>query len=134
MRKSILLLVIASLFVSKSSAQKSPIFKFGLKAGINYANLNGSDINTSALTSFHAGIVTEIKVFKYFAIQPELLYSTQGAELKDLGTQFKNELGYIAIPILAKFSLNDQLSLELGPQASFLLNEKNDFNVSKGLQ
>lgn len=55
------------------------------------------------------------------------MYSTQGATLNGLGTQIKNELGYISIPLLAKFYLNDDFSLEVGPQVSFLLNEKNNF-------
>lgn len=47
-------------------------------------------------------------------LQPELLYSTQGSELDGLGDQIKNELGYISLPVLAKFYLTkDKLSLEL---------------------
>jgi hypothetical protein len=42
----------------------------------------------------------------------------------------KNELGYIAIPVLAKIYLSKSFSLELGPQASFLLSEKNNFDVN----
>jgi hypothetical protein len=42
----------------------------------------------------------------------------------------KNELGYIAIPVLAKIYLSKSFSLELGPQASFLLSEKNEFDVN----
>ena len=41
---------------------------------------------------------------------------------------FKNELGYLAIPVLAKIYLSKSFSLELGPQASFLLSEKNQFD------
>ena len=36
----------------------------------------------------------------------------------------KNELGYLSIPVLAKFKLSNALSLDLGPQASFLLSER----------
>jgi hypothetical protein len=117
--------------------------KIGFKAGMNYSNFTNSEIDTDAITSFHAGLVTEIQLFKYMSLQPELLYSTQGAELDNFGNQIKNELGYISIPVLAKFYLNDKLSLELGPQASFLLNERNevaagdsntfDFAVAGGL-
>ena len=102
--------------------------KAGLKAGINYSNYTGSDVNAEAITSFHAGLVLEAKIFKNFSLQPELLYSTQGAKIVNFGEEFKNELGYISIPVLAKFYLNDELSLELGPQFSFLVSERN--NVS----
>ncbi len=64
-----------------------------------------------------------------FSIQPELLYSTQGATYKNAAEEFKNELGYLSIPVLAKINLNKIVSLELGPQASFLLSERNNFDV-----
>ena len=130
MKKLIYLVIITLLSVNQNYAQKSELMKLGLKAGINYANYTGSDVNTDAITNFHAGLILEIKVLKNFAFQPELLYSTQGAEINDLGTQFKNELGYISIPVLAKFYLNDNLSMELGPQASFLLSERNEVTAS----
>lgn len=113
--------------------------KFGIKGGINFANQNGSDITinstnykTSAITNYHAGLVAEIKLVESFAIQPELLYTTQGANYKSALTEFQNKLGYISIPVLAKIKLNRSLSLELGPQASFLLSEKNNFDVKDG--
>lgn len=104
--------------------------KMGLKAGVNFSNYSNASIQTESITSFHAGLVTEIKILKNFAFQPELLYSTQGATVNNLGQELKNQLGYISIPILAKFYLNDHLSFELGPQASFLLNERNNFSPS----
>jgi hypothetical protein len=104
--------------------------KMGLKAGVNFSNYSNSNIQTDAITSFHGGLVSEIKILKNFAFQPELLYSTQGATVNNLGQELKNELGYISIPVLAKFYLNDHLSFELGPQASFLLNERNNFSPS----
>ncbi len=138
--KKIILLITILCSISTMHAQ---MLKFGLKAGINYANYTGSDANTDAITNFHAGLVSEIKIFKNFSLQPELYYSTQGAEIENLGQQIKNELGYISIPVLAKFYLTDNLSLELGPQASFLLSERNevdsnnsntfDFAVAGGL-
>jgi hypothetical protein len=42
----------------------------------------GSDLQFDALTSLHAGLVAEIKLVDSFSIQPELLYSTQGATYK----------------------------------------------------
>lgn len=107
--------------------------RFGIKGGINYANQTGSDItinstnySTDAITSYHVGLLAEIKLLERFAIQPELLYSTKGATYKYAVTEFKNELGYITIPLLLKLGLSKSLSLELGPQAGFLLSEKNN--------
>jgi hypothetical protein len=38
--------------------------------------------DSEAITSYHAGLVAEVKLLNGFAIQPELLYSTQGANYK----------------------------------------------------
>ncbi|WP_367757623.1 porin family protein [Flavobacterium sp. WC2421] len=127
MKKSIL---IGLFFFALSNNVEAQLVKFGIKAGVNYANFEGSDIQTDAITSYHAGLVAEIKLVDSFSIQPELLYSTQGATYKNAGTEFKNELGYLSIPVLAKIHLNKFVSLDLGPQASFLLSERNNFDVS----
>ena len=108
---------------------KAQLLQLGVKAGLNYANFTGTEIQTDAITSYHAGLLAEIKLMDKFAIQPELLYTTQGASYKEAGEEFKNELGYIAIPVLAKIYLGQSFSVELGPQASFLLSEKNDFDL-----
>ncbi|WP_281337190.1 porin family protein [Flavobacterium eburneipallidum] len=121
-------LLITTLLIAISFSTKAQTLQIGVKAGLNYANLNGTQIQTDAITSYHAGLVAEIKLLDKFAIQPELLYTTQGASYENVGEEFKNELGYIAIPVLAKIYLSDSFSLELGPQASFLLSEKDKFN------
>ncbi|MBX9808496.1 MAG: PorT family protein [Flavobacteriaceae bacterium] len=122
------ILITALLFIMSFSTQ-AQLLQIGAKVGLNYANFSGTDIQTDAITSYHAGLIAEIKLLDKFAIQPELLYTTQGASYKDGINEIKNELGYIAIPILAKIYLSKSFSLELGPQASFLLNEKNKFDA-----
>jgi opacity protein-like surface antigen len=133
MKKTILFTV---LLVAISMNMQAQLVKFGIKGGVNYANQNGSNITvngdnyqTDAITSYHAGLIAEIKLIDSFSIQPELLYSTQGASYKNATEEFRNELGYLSIPVLAKINLNKFVSLELGPQASFLLSERNNFDV-----
>ncbi|MFV8361634.1 porin family protein [Flavobacterium sp. LS1P3] len=137
MKKTIL---VTLLLLVLSSTMQAQLVKFGIKAGLNYANQTGSDITLTnenyekeAITSYHAGLVAEIKLTDGFSIQPELLYSTQGASYENAGEEFKNELGYLSIPVLAKFNFNKTVSLDLGPQASFLLSERNnvDFKESE---
>lgn len=131
MKKTIATLILLVLGTGISQAQ---LLEFGVKGGVNFANYTGGDVSGvdfKTITSYHAGMVMELKVFENFAIQPELLYSTQGAELEGLGDQFKNELGYLSIPVLAKFYLtSNELSLELGPQASFLVSERNEVDAN----
>ena len=140
--------LVAVLFLATSASIQAQLVKFGVKAGVNFANQTGDafdapEIDKEGITSFHAGVVAEIKLLDRFAIQPELLYSTQGATYKNAVSEFKNELGYLSIPVMAKFYLTDSFSLEVGPQASFLLSEKDnvdfedaetfEFGVNAGL-
>lgn len=131
MKKSIL---IPLLLIAISTNVQGQFMKFGLKAGLNYANQTGTDIivntvnyKTEAITSYHAGLIAEIGVFEGLSIQPELLYSTQGATYKNVAGDIKSEIGYLSIPVMAKINLNKTVSLELGPQASFLLSGKDQF-------
>jgi opacity protein-like surface antigen len=131
MKKTIATLILLVLGTGLSQAQ---LLQFGIKGGVNFANYTGGDVSGvdfKTITSYHAGIVMELKVLENLAIQPELLYSTQGSELEGLGDQVKNELGYLSIPVLAKFYLtSNKLSLELGPQASFLVSERNEVDAN----
>jgi hypothetical protein len=127
MKKTILFT--ALMFVLSFNLQ-AQLLQIGLKAGLNYANFTGTTVQTDAITSYHAGLVAEIKLLEKFAVQPELLYTTQGATYNTVLGDVKNELGYIAIPVLAKIYLSKSFSLELGPQASFLLSEKNNFDAN----
>ena len=70
----------------------------------------------------HEGFA-EIKISEKFSIQPELMYSSQGAS-SDLGGDLK--LDYINIPVMAKFYVAKSFSLEAGPQIGFLVSAKAD--------
>ncbi len=109
---------------------------FGIKGGANFSNFKGSsaNFNTNSITSYHAGAFIDLGVSERVSIQPEVLYSTIGAKVSFEGAldEFRNKLGYISIPVLAKFYLiPNRLSIDLGPQVSFLLNEKENVNVEK---
>ena len=130
------IILVAVVLLAGSVDMQAQLVRFGFKGGLNYANQTGTDITVNsgnydkeAITSYHAGLVAELKLTDGFSIQPELLYSTQGASYKYAATEFKKELGYLSIPVLAKFNLNKTVSLDLGPQASFLLSERREFDV-----
>lgn len=103
--------------------------KLGIKGGLNVSNLMGDVKDVGIRTSIHAGIVAEIIVSDKFSLQPELLYSGQGAsDTNEGGGRLK--LDYITLPILAKFPIAKSLSLETGPQVGFLISSKNKTNES----
>jgi hypothetical protein len=136
MKKSLIALLTLFLTISHSNAQ---IFKLGIKGGINYANQTGTDIivnstnyKTEAISNYHIGLLAEIKLGERFSLQPEVLYSTQGAKYDAIGVakDFTNDIGYISIPVMAKIYLNNTFNLEFGPQASFLMSNKNEISTN----
>lgn len=133
MKKLFFLTSLVLVLFSNTTIQ-AQLLKFGIKGGMNFANYTGGSvegIDFKSIASYHAGIVTELRIFDNLALQPELLYTTQGSELEGLGDQIKNELGYLSLPVLAKFYLTDNgLSLEVGPQFSVLVNERNEIDTN----
>ena len=58
------LLVMAILFLAGLANSNAQVLKFGLKAGVNFANLSGSDADGfDGLTSFHFGAIGETLPF-----------------------------------------------------------------------
>ncbi len=119
MRKQIF---IAMVFIASILNSNAQVLRFGIKAGPNFASFNGGvdGIDYKSRTSFHAGVVAEIPLGG-IAIQPELLYSSQGADVDGVGDF---NLDYVSVPVLAKvYILSDKLSIDVGPQFSFLIDE-----------
>lgn len=98
---------------------------FGAKAGLNIANISGEDVeNNDARTSFHIGAVAEIEISDKFSIQPELVYSAQGANTEESGVDVTMALDYLNVPVMAKYYVAEGFSLEAGPQIGFLMSAK----------
>ncbi len=117
MKKIFLAVAICFLGLTTTQAQS---LKYGAKVGSNFSKIDGEDFSGDNLTSFHAGVLVELNLFDNLSIQPELMYSSQGTKYQD--EKFK--LDYVSLPVLAKFYLvSEKLSLEAGPQFSFLLND-----------
>ena len=75
--KKIILSAVAVMAFGFANAQE---VKFGVKAALNVASLTGDVEDVSSLVGFQVGGFAEIKLSEKFAIQPEVLYSAQGAE------------------------------------------------------
>ena len=121
MKKLILIFAFMVIGLTQSNAQ---MLKFGVKAGANFASLEGDGLEgLETYTSFHFGALLELKVFENFSLQPELLYSSQGAKVNSEAVDDIN-FNYVTVPVLAKFYLiSDRLSVEAGPQFSFLIDD-----------
>lgn len=118
--KKIMLTALAVMSFVFANAQE---IKFGVKGGVNFANLE-QDANGSSLTGFNAGGFAEIKLSEKFTLQPEVLYSTQGSDFSEDGYSDKLKLSYLNVPVMAKFYVIQKLNVEVGPQIGFLLSAK----------
>lgn len=142
-KKILPLLVLVSGFAHAQVAENIPEAKtsktaqFGMKGGLNLANLK-SDSDTNIKAGVHAGFFVEIKLDDKFSIQPELLFSMQGAKSEypfELdGTVYDVEetvkLAYLNVPVMAKFYATREFSILAGPQAGFLVGAKDKVKVT----
>lgn len=130
--KKITLSAIALMAFAFTQAQD---LKFGAKAGLNLANISTDysgedsfDDDNKMKVGFHVGGFVEIKFSEKFALQPELLFSTQGTknEFKDEEGDYdvKTNLSYINVPVMVKFYPIEKLFIEAGPQIGFLMSAK----------
>jgi hypothetical protein len=124
-------------------AQISP----GIKAGVNISNFVGGDFNdveTNSLVGFHAGGLLHIR-FGNIILQPELLFSSQGAKLEDAGNEENFKISYINIPVMVQYETTGGFYVEAGPQVGFKVSEDipdqtledfakgTDFSIGAGL-
>lgn len=120
--KKIILSTVAILTFGFVNAQSNKDMYFGIKGGLNISSItNVNEVDASALVGFHIGLFGEFMISDKFALQPEILYSTQGAQLDDGVIKEDLKLDYINIPLMAKYYVTDSFSLELGPQIGFLV-------------
>jgi hypothetical protein len=125
MKNVLLLLIFALISLNNNQAQEVGI-RFGAKAGINLANLGFDDpdvTDNKVRTCFHAGVLAEIPLLPNLAIQPEVIYSEQGAKYEG---DALTKLHYLNVPILAKYYFFEGFNVEAGPQIGFNLTAKEE--------
>ncbi|KOP37384.1 PorT family protein [Flavobacterium sp. WLB] len=122
--KKVILTAIAILAFGFANAQQT---RFGVKGGLSLTNFSG-DVDTNTKVGFVVGGFAEIKVIERLSIQPELLFSAQGAKYDFIGSNDDGDLklNYINIPVLAKFYITKQFTVEGGPQIGFLVSAKDE--------
>ncbi|WP_026714989.1 porin family protein [Flavobacterium daejeonense] len=130
--KKVVLSAIAVFVFGITNAQDT---KFGIKGGVNFANqkfeASGSSMTANSIVGVQIGGLIEAKINDKFAIQPELLFSTEGSKLKADGEEFLFNLSYINVPVMAKFYASPKFSIQAGPQLGFLVSAKGKYNGVK---
>jgi hypothetical protein len=140
MKKTILSLALLAGAAGAANAQTG--IKVGLKGGFNGATFSGADSKGSEYKAgFAAGALINFGVSDNFSIQPELLYSQKGASVDNYqGTNnltLKSTLGYLDVPIMFRYNIGEDgkgFFVELGPQGSFVLHNRDFFQSSGNKQ
>lgn len=125
--------VIGCMFVN-ATAQT---VKYGVKGGVNFASISGdlaNDTDMGIKTSIHIGGVAEVTIFDRFMLQPEVLFSSQGARYSysELGipTDAIDRINYVNVPVMGKFYITDGFNVQAGPQVGFLLSGEEELEAA----
>lgn len=108
---------------------------FGLRAGVNFQNLNGKDdagdkLENKLKVGFNAGVTADIPVASpdYF-VQTGLLFSTKGAKLQGFTQDVKANISYLEVPITFLYKPllgTGHLLVGVGPYVGFAVGGKFD--------
>jgi len=125
---------LAAIAIGTFGIAQAQDLKFGVKAGANLATLTGDAVadDVKMQVGFNVGGLMEIKFTDMLALQPELLFSMQGAKTTDTEndgiTSYRDEskvnLSYINVPVMLKLYPVKGFFLEAGPQVGFLVSAK----------
>jgi hypothetical protein len=120
-----LILIMTLAFAVAANAEGSG---FGLKAGVNFANISGDDTDElNSLTGFVGGLFMDIPMSPTISIQPEIFYSQKGAKFTELNTDVSIKLDYVDIPVLFKYTMAGESARPyflFGPSIGFSINSE----------
>ena len=125
--------LVLTLGVSSAAAQTGA--SFGVKAGVNFANLDfsGDDVGISfdQRMGLVAGAFVLAPMTETFGFQVEGLYSQKGAKAEEGDFEQRIELDWFEIPVLARYTIPSSSStsfhLFAGPSFGFKVGAKSIF-------
>jgi len=96
----------ATALTAQAQAKKT----FGAVAGVDFANVTGTDVSdgTSTLTGFMGGLFFGIPAGTSLVIEPEVLYAMKGAKYDNIDYTGTYNLNYIEIPVLLKYNFKPE--------------------------
>jgi hypothetical protein len=118
--------------------------QYGLRAGLNYATFGGPDaktwgemdVNPTWKPGFHLGGIITYDEFLPVVLEAGLFFSMKGCKYDGEYADYESgtgatynlvrikDLKYIDIPLLARYYINENLSVFAGPELAFLLSAK----------
>lgn len=122
-KKIYLVLIAAVLTVNYAQAQ----FAFGVRAGLNLANMKMESGNYGAMSpdmriGVQLGVVGDATLSETFSLQPGVLFAQQGCKFDMSSTSMTMCVNYIQIPVNAQYNVdlgNMKLLLRAGPYLGY---------------
>ena len=115
-------LALCALFIVCASWGQSA--KFGVKGGLNVSTLSDENDELGSRLGYHAGLLAHIHLSPQLALQPEIVYSSQGAKYTVLDGEHTLALNYVNIPLQIQYMFNNGFRIQTGPQVGFLAGVK----------
>jgi hypothetical protein len=127
-----------TVFAINGIQAQDKVASYGFKGGLNFSNLYTKNVDdNNVLTGFNAGLYAKFPITNSVAIQPEISYTTKGAELVynnvfAQGTA-KFNINYIEVPILLVMNVTENFNIHVGPYAAYMVSGKtsNDSNFGE---
>ncbi len=130
----------SSSFFSTEKADEG--VRFGVRAGLNFANLSGDNLDLDSRTSFHVGVIADIPLMQSLYIQTGLYFQSKGAkneytmEYNGYDAKIEDTYSpmYLSIPVLASYRYNFsdalQLQVNFGPYFAYGIAGKHKIEAS----
>jgi hypothetical protein len=150
MKRIIIIMAAMTLVTTVSNAQKTSMHtartSFGLRAGVNFQNINGKDedgnkLDNNMVTRFNIGVNAEIPVGTDIYFQPGLLFTTKGAKnekvLLNQETTTTINLSYLELPLNFIYKPNlgtGHLIIGFGPYVGFGIGGKVKYEIGGSSQ
>ena len=118
-------MIITLIFLLLPGAKAQDVH-FGAKGGINISSLNSERYHMQSKLGLNAGAFAHIHASVKWAVQPELIFSTEGGKETLIGSDVTeiHRLNYLNVPVLLQYMFRNGLRLEGGPQLGFLITAK----------
>lgn len=115
------------LIVSSAAAANAQVL-LGVKGGANFSTITGKDYGTvKTIAGLNAGVLASFPLTNRFSLQPEFMYSGEGAQSTEDNITGTLHLHYLNIPVLFKYNNASGVFVETGPQLGLLLKAEFQF-------
>jgi len=129
--------LLAFIFLGITSAEAQKTINYGLSLAANATNITGNGISNSYYLGFSGGGFARINLNDKWNFQPEILYNYENSKSDASFINFYNvdgnpnasnqiKLSYISVPLLFGYKVSKLLTINAGPQYSFLVYDNED--------